>query len=404
MTAPAQPSPFPEEQLSGWKYFSQLGRILERLREHKDHFNRNLHYDQYVSLLLLYFFNPVVTSLRGVQFASTLDKVQSKLSTPRAALGSLSEASHVFDPDLLGRIFTDLASQAQAGDAVLRPRDIPEGLHVIIQDGTLLSALPKMIWALWRQGQCAVKAHIQFDLFKSIPVNLELTPGGSSEKDAFEKMLAPDCLYLVDRGYLSYALFQKIIDSNSSFVARAQDNTIYEVIEDRPLSDAARKAGVLLDVKARIGSHLNREALTQPLRLIKIQVKPDPAQAYYSRRRTLESKINHRVQEEGGVIVVLTDRFDLTPEMIALLYRYRWQIELFFRWFKCILGCKHLLAQSENGLRIQLYVALIASLLIVLWTGRKPTKRTLEMMQLYFQGWASEEELAAHIAGLKKPK
>jgi hypothetical protein len=404
MPAIAQPSPFPEEQLSGWKYFSQLGRVLERLHGHKDHFNRNLHYDQYVSLLLLYFFNPVVTSLRGVQFASTLQKVQSKLATPRAALGSLSEASHVFDADLLSRIFTDLASQAQAGDGVLRPRDIPDGLHVIIQDGTLLNALPHMIWALWRQGQCAVKAHVQFDLFKSIPVNVALTSGGSSEKDAFEKMLAPNCLYLIDRGYLSYALFQKIIDSKSSFVARAQDNTLYEILEERPLSDAARKAGVLLDVKAVLGSHLNREALNQPLRLIKIHVTPDPAQAYYSRRGTLQSKINHRVQEEGGVIVIVTDRFDLTPELLALLYRYRWQIELFFRWFKCILGCKHLLAHSENGLRIQLYVALIASLLIVLWTGRKPTKRTLEMMQFYFQGWATDEELDAHIGSLKKPK
>ena len=404
MAALAQSPPFPEEQLSGWKYFSQLGRILERLHGHKDHFNRNLHYDQYATLLLLYFFNPIVTSLRGVQFASTLQKVQSKLATPRTALGSLSEASHVFDPDLLGRIFKDLVAQAQARDGVLRPRDIPDGLHVIIQDGTLLNALPSMIWALWRQGQCAVKAHIQFDLFKSIPINLELTPGGSSEKDAFEKMLAPHCLYLVDRGYLSYALFQKIIDSKSSFVARVQDNTLYEILEERPVSDEARKAGVLLDVKARLGSHLNREALTQPLRLLKIHVKPDPAQAHYGRRRTLESKLNHRVQEEGGVIVVATDRFDLTPEIIALLYRYRWQIELFFRWFKCILGCKHLLAHSENGLRIQLYAALIASLLIVLWTGRKPTKRTLEMMQFYFTGWATDEELDAHIAGLKKPK
>ena len=107
MPALSQPAPFPEEHLSGWKYFGQLGRILERLHGHKDHFNRNLHYDQYVTLLLLYYFNPIVTSLRGVQFASTLQKVQSKLSVPRAALGSLSEASHVFDPDLLGRIFTD---------------------------------------------------------------------------------------------------------------------------------------------------------------------------------------------------------------------------------------------------------------------------------------------------------
>ncbi len=83
------------------------------------------------------------------------------------------------------------------------------------------------------------------------------------------------------------------------------------------------------------------------------------------------------------------------------VYRYRWQIALFFRWFKCFLGCQHLLALSQNGSTIQVSCALIASLLIRLWTGRKPTKRTFEMICLYFQGWASLEELIGHIEGLK---
>lgn len=69
-----------------------------------------------------------------------------------------------------------------------------------------------------------------------------------------------------------------------------------------------------------------------------------------------------------------------------------------------MLGCKHLLAESENGIRIQMYAALIASLLVVLWTGRKPTKRTLEMFQFYFQGWASLAEVDTHLASLKPIK
>ena len=72
-------------------------------------------------------------------------------------------------------------------------------------------------------------------------------------------------------------------------------------------------------------------------------------------------------------------------------------MELFFRWLKCVLGCKQLLTTSENGVALQIYTALIASLLIVLWTGRKPTKRTWEMLQFYFQGWASLEEVRAHL-------
>ena len=79
-------------------------------------------------------------------------------------------------------------------------------------------------------------------------------------------------------------------------------------------------------------------------------------------------------------------------------------MELFFRWFKCILGARHLVAQSQEGLTLQLYAGLIASLLISVWTGHKPTKRTFEMVCLYFSGWASLDELDAHIATLQEHK
>ena len=69
---------------------------------------------------------------------------------------------------------------------------------------------------------------------------------------------------------------------------------------------------------------------------------------------------------------------------------------------KCVLGCRHLLSTCQNGVEIQVYMALIASLLITMWTGRKPTKRTYEMLCLYFQGWAELDELVAHIESLAK--
>ena len=74
---------------------------------------------------------------------------------------------------------------------------------------------------------------------------------------------------------------------------------------------------------------------------------------------------------------------------------------MFFRWFKCILGCRHLLSSGANGVAIQMYVALIASLLITLWTGCKPNKRSWEMIQFYLMGWASVEELEAHLARMQ---
>ena len=92
-------------------------------------------------------------------------------------------------------------------------------------------------------------------------------------------------------------------------------------------------------------------------------------------------------------IVLVTDRTDLPAELIALLYSARWKIEIFFRWLKCTLGCKHLLAESEGGVALQLYSALIACLLISLWTGKKPTKRTYEAICFYLQGLADAEDV-----------
>jgi len=91
----------------------------------------------------------------------------------------------------------------------------------------------------------------------------------------------------------------------------------------------------------------------------------------------------------------------LTADVVALLYRCRWQIEIFFRFFKHVLGCRHLLSTSRNGIDLETYAAIIACLLIALWTGRKPTLSTYRMVCWYFSGWADEEDLLRHIQKLQ---
>src|SRR5947207_338738 len=110
------PTPILDKDLQGLKYFQLLGPLLQRLHDDataRDHAgNRLLYFDQYACLLLLFFFNPIVKSLRGIQQASALAKVQRLLGCERASLGSLSEASRVFDPELLREIIGTLAAQA----------------------------------------------------------------------------------------------------------------------------------------------------------------------------------------------------------------------------------------------------------------------------------------------------
>jgi IS4 transposase len=106
-----------------------------------------------------------------------------------------------------------------------------------------------------------------------------------------------------------------------------------------------------------------------------------------------------KMRQDGtpAVVVLVTNRLDLDAELLAVADRYRWAVELFFRWVKCVLGCRHLLSQGLNGVRIQVYAACIASRLISLWVGRAPTKRTYEMLCFYLSGWVTETALIAHI-------
>ena len=374
-----------EEKLQGFKYFKILRPLLESLHQvgtQRDKAqNRQLFFDQYGALLLLYFFNPILTSLRGIQQASHLEKVQKKLGCRGTSLGSLNEAASVFDARKLEEIIAELAARIPQ-QTLTRDQQALKNLTAV--DGSLLPALSKMAWALWLDDEHrAAKMHVAFEVLRGIPVKVTITEGNGNEKHELRGMLEPDRLYVIDRGYVEYQLFQDILDRGSSFIGRIRNNAVWTVDEERPVSAKARADGVRRDLVVRLGGDQSGAALKQPLRIVEVET----------------GKTNSRGEPE--ILLLVTDRMDLAVELVALGYRFRWSVELFFRWLKCILGCRHLLSHSQNGVAIQVYLAIIASLLISLWTGRKPTKRTFEMLCFYFSGMASEEELLAHIAKLK---
>jgi len=384
-----------EEQLQGFKYFKAIAGMLESLHDagcQRDRAgNRLLHMNQYMSLLLLYMFNPICTSLQAVQQASELQKVQRKLGCPRASLGSLSEAARVFDSSLMQEIIEHLSDKLKPISSHSKLDDLPGILTAV--DGTLIPALSKMTWALWKTDQQAVKAHTQFDLEKHVPVKITVTDGNGNEKDVLADHLEPGRIYVKDRGYAGLALFQQILDAHSSFVCRIRDNAVYEVLEEYPLTEDAKAAGILFDRKVRLGSNQKtKEQLSIPVRLVAVKCTPHVKRTHTGRGGP----------EQGETLLIATDRFDLDADVIALIFKHRWMIEIFFRFFKHVLGCRHLLSYCQNGIELQTYAAIIACMLIALWTGRKPTLRTYEMLCWYFTGMASEEELLAHIAKLQK--
>jgi hypothetical protein len=147
-------APMMEHALQGFQYLRLLGPLFNHLRrigrERDRAGNRRLFYDQYATLLLLYCFNPTVTSVRGLQQATTLTNVHARLGVRRPSLGALSEAAHVFDATLLHAVIGELAGRARAqGPAV----DAPWLHDRTAVDTSLLPAMPRMAGAVWQDAQ-----------------------------------------------------------------------------------------------------------------------------------------------------------------------------------------------------------------------------------------------------------
>jgi hypothetical protein len=393
-----------EKDITGLKYFDRLAPLLERLHNDASQRdkagNRDLHFDEYVLLILLFLFNPIVGSLRAIVQASALSKVQRRLGCQRASLGSLSEAACVFDAGRLKAIVEELGGQLEPVGKDARLKQVQDTLTLV--DGTLLTALPRMAEASLlnqQKGSGLVKwrLHTQFEVERYVPTQIDVTRNGggqSDERSVLERNVQSDRCYVMDRGYAKFRLFNEIHSADSSYVCRLRDNSVYEVLEERPLSEEAKAAGIVFDGIVRLGPTSKADAQPDhPIRLVLIKTTPHAKRGKY--------RGGSAGPASDGLLRIATDLLDVPAEIIALIFQYRWTVELFFRFFKHVLGCRHLLSHNENGIEIQTYCAIIACMLLSLWTGRKPTLRTYEMVCYYFIGLAEEEELLAHLAKLK---
>ena len=393
-----------EADIAGLKYFDKLVPLLSRLHEvgcERDKAgNRTLHFDQYCLQVLLFLFNPVVRSLRALQQASELRKVQRKLGCQRAALGSLSEATDVFAAERLKEIVQELGEQLQPLARDPRLQDVRQAVTLV--DGTLLKGLPVLVQesllnarAIRLQGK--MRLHTHFDLDHGVPIRIDVTQGfhegAAHERVVLEKALQSGRCYVTDRGYAKFTLFNEIVSAGSSYVCRLRDNSAYELEQTRPLTPEDQEAGVVLDAVVAMGQDRSVQVRPDhPLRLVIIKVTPHEKRGKF--------RGGCQGPASNGEMILATNLLDLPAWIIGLLYHYRWTIEIFFRFFKHVLGCRHLLSHDPVGIEIQTYCAIIACMLITLWTGRRPTLRTYEMICYYFIGLAEEDELLTHLAKL----
>jgi len=331
---------------------------------------RQLSYGRYLSLFLFGLFNPVVESMRGLCGVSELKGVQERVCGAQVSAASFSEMQHVLDPNLLRKVFTDVMEKTLSR----QPRDTRLAhLNLVAQDGSLWSALPRMAWAEYGVGRNGdakgVRLHLRFHLLEDKPVDARVTPGKDCERQALRQMCVAGQTNVGDRYYgEDYRLFGEIDQAQAFFVIRIKEDAVVQVEEELPLSEQDQAAGVVRHAWVHLGAR--QKSRSMRLRLVEI-----------------------RAGDQHLLLVTNLAVACASAELVGTIYRRRWSIELFFRWIKCILGCRHFFAESPEGVAIQLYLALIAALLFQHYGGRRPNKRNWELIQMYLLGWATAEEL-----------
>jgi hypothetical protein len=241
-----------------------------------------------------------------------------------------------------------------------------------------------MHWALFGGGKArqgggpnhAVRLHLSFHLLDDKPVAAQITDGKTCERTTWQAQWEPGAAYVGDRFYSQdYQCLRALAAKGCAYIVRLCEQAVLTVREELPLSKADRAAGVIRQARVRLG------------------------------RRACDYVEDVRVvwvhSATAGELRLVTNLppLDAPAELVSVMYRRRWQIEGFFKWLKCLLGCRHWLAESQRGVTIQLYLCLIAAVLLQLATGRRPNKRMLELIQLHQLGWATLEEL---LGGLNR--
>ena len=336
-------------------------------------------------MVLFTLLNPVIDTMRGLCKASELEEYQHRTGLPKVSLASFSEAQSVFDAELLGAVTRELMK-----DVVSKP---PASLAKMMRgrkfeaiDSSLWEVLQRMGWAHWREQystrQSAVRLHLRWRLFEPGVGGAKLVAARECERAVLRhELLEPGVVYIGDRNYSGdYDMLRRIGEIGAHFVVRFQDQAAIGEIERLGISQKDRARGITHHQRVALGW---RGAKDEGWRLVRLV--PGPGRDH---------------------IVILTN---LPPEQVGAwelceIYKQRWSIELFFRWLKCLLPCRHWLAESENGVAIQVYCSLIAALLLSKRDGKLPTKRMMERLQFWMMGWASDAELAAELAAVKKRK
>ena len=220
-------------------------------------------------------------------------------------------------------------------------------------DSTTIDLCLKLFpWAKFRKHKAAVKMHTLFDIRASVPTLAIITHGKVHDVNILDDMIfEPGGIYVVDRGYLDFVRLHRIHQASAFFVTRAKKNFRFNRILSHPVD---KTSGVLCDQTIHLQSFYSRAGYPGRLR-----------------------RIRYRDPENNRLLIFLTNNSTLPPLIIATLYRYRWRVELFFKWIKQHLRIKAFYGTTENAVKTQIWIAISVYVLIVIVKKQLKLERNL---------------------------
>lgn len=378
-------------QVLGGKYVRLLEKLLRQLRSEEEHGNRRLFLDDVFVAYLLSFFNPTVRSLRTIEDFSQTIQAQKHLSIRKISKSTLSDFNQLADPSRLepilgalrARLARKTAKEPVAGGDLTRLLE-----QTVAVDGTFLPAAADVAWAVCNRNHHGAEKHrARIDVHLSVsgwlPEAIVVPAPGQSEANSAVEHIQPGRLYLYDRGFMSFALLAAHYSANdeqprSRFVARYRvaggNSPVLQAADENELEEKDQAARVVSD---RVGYFLTSRSSRHPLPRVLLR----------------EVVVECEERGEPATLRLVTNLLDVPAHVVATLYRYRWQIELFFRWLKSYANFGHLISHTREGVETHFYVTIIAVLLMYLHTEYRPSKYLFALVGQVAAGTATLEEI-----------
>lgn len=383
---PVKPVPGKEKQLVGRRVLAPLEGLLRELHRIPAHGNRTLFYDHLLVAHLVAFLSPALKSLRHIEEVFEHGKVRRRFGLPRVPKSTLSDAQAIFDPRLLVPIIADLRQRVPALEHDPQLDALLKKLTAV--DGTFFALAPRVAWALFNKANAGeprrkgnVRVDVHFSVLAGVPEQSILTDGRTPEYATLSANLLPGRFYVLDRAYHCYQTLADILAADSDFLVRLRNDMQFDVVEDHPLSAEDRLAGVVSAQTVTVRGYRGRAALAKtPLKLVSIALA------------------------DGGVMRLLTNRVDLSATLVGVVYRHRWQIELFFRWLKCAVNFRHFFSESQSGMALQIGAAVIGTLLLALIVEDRPSSYDWSMMTHVMSGLLPLDEETLEIMRARREK